>query len=249
MGLALALLARHPAGAAGTVGAARHQGKPRYAHVTAAMLKEGLKRRLDIWSPVRDYPREMTIAVSIYTCYLFTWLGWSAWMPQFLANEKHLGFQTTASYLSIWMAVAIFGYYVCGSLCDIFGRRYVIPAFVLPAAILLVVIGHLESPSGLFWVGLAANFLITGSYGTGLGYNAELFPTQIRGTAIGAALTFAFTAAALAPAIMGWIATYYSIAAGLPLLAFVFLLLVPLFLFVAPEMTRKELTDFVGQRT
>jgi MFS transporter, AAHS family, cis,cis-muconate transporter len=113
----------------------------------------------------------------------------------------------------------------------------------------LVVIGHLEDPSSLFWVGLVANFLITGSYGTGLGYNAELFPTQIRGTAVGAALTFSFAAAALSPAIMGWIATYYSIAAGLPLLSFVFLLLVPLFFFVAPEMTRKELTDFVGQKT
>jgi hypothetical protein len=48
---------------------------------------------------------------------------------------------------------------------------------------------------------------------------------------------------------MGWIATYYSIAAGLPLLALVFLMLVPLFFFVAPEMTRRELTDFVGQKT
>jgi len=221
---------------------------PRFSHVTTAMLKEGLKQRLDIWSPMRNYRREMTIAVSIYFCYFFTWLGWSAWMPQFLANEKHLGFQTTAAYLSIWMAVAIFGYYVCGSLCDLLGRRYVIPAFVMPAAVLLVMIGHLGDPSSLFWVGLVANFLITGSYGTGLGYNAELFPTQIRGTAIGAALTFSFAAAALSPAIMGWIATYYSIAAGLPLLAFVFLLLVPLFFFVAPEMTRKELTDFVGQK-
>ena len=26
------------------------------------MVKEGLKKQLDIWSPVRDYPREMVIA-------------------------------------------------------------------------------------------------------------------------------------------------------------------------------------------
>jgi MFS transporter, AAHS family, cis,cis-muconate transporter len=83
-----------------------------------------------------------------------------------------------------------------------------IPAFVLPAAVLLVVIGHLDDPSSLFWLGLAANFLSTGSYRTRLGYNAELFPTQIRGTAVGAALTLSFAAAALSPAIMGGIATY-----------------------------------------
>jgi hypothetical protein len=48
--------------------------------------------------------------------------------------------------------------------------------------------------------------------------------------------------------IMGWIATAHSVAAGLPLLAVSFLLLAPLFIWFAPDMTRKELTDFVGQR-
>ena len=42
----------------------------------------------------------------------------------------------------------------------------------------------------------------------------------------------------------------WGIAPGaLPLLALSFFLLVPMFLFVARETTRKELTDFVGQRT
>ena len=144
---------------------------------------------------------------------------------------------------------AIFAYYLCGWLCDLCGRRYVIPGFVLPASILLVILGHLDSPSGLFWVGLVLNFLITGSFGAGLGYNTELFPTQIRGTAVGVAFTFGSALAASSPAIVGWIATSHSIAAALPLLALSFFLLVPMFLFVARETTRKELADFVGQRT
>jgi AAHS family cis,cis-muconate transporter-like MFS transporter len=190
----------------------------------------------------------MLIASLVYFFYLFTWIGWSAWMPQFLANEKHLGFQITATYLSAWMFVAIFAYYFCGWLCDLFGRRYVIPAFVLPASILLVVLGYLDSPTSLFWVGLVTNFLITGSFGTGLGYTTELFPTQIRGTATGAAFAFGSAAGAFAPVILGLIATSYSLSAGLPLLAFSFFCLVPLFLFWARETTRTELTDFVGQK-
>ena len=130
---------------------------PRFKRVTTEMVKEGLKKRLDIFLPVREYPREMLTATSLYFFYLFTWFGWSAWMPQYLANEKHLGFQMTASYLSIWMGCAIFAYYLCGWLCDLFGRRYVIPSFVLPAAILLVVMGQIETPVGLFWVGLVLN--------------------------------------------------------------------------------------------
>jgi AAHS family cis,cis-muconate transporter-like MFS transporter len=169
-------------------------------------------------------------------------------MPQFLANEKKLGFQTMAQYLSIWMFFAIFAYWICGWLCDRFGRRYVIPAFVTPAAILLVVLGGQDDPTNLFVLGGIANFLITGSFGAGLGYISELFPTQIRGTAYGSVAFFGGIPAALAPAIMGWIATTHSIAAGLPLLAFSFFLLAPMFLFVARETTRRELTDFLGQR-
>src|SRR5215472_16287032 len=106
--------------------------------------------------------------------------------------------------------------------------------------------GQLESHAGLFCVCLATNFLIIGSFGTGLGDTAEIFPTQIRGTAVGATFAIGLGFASLAPMIMGWIATAYSIAVGLPLLAFSFLMLCPLFLWFAREVTRKELVDFVG---
>jgi AAHS family cis,cis-muconate transporter-like MFS transporter len=145
------------------------------------------------------------------------------------------------------MFVAIFAYWICGWLSDQFGRRFIIPIFAVPASALIALMGSLSDPTQLFWAGLGANFLILGSFGTGLGYTAELFPTQIRGTAVGAAYTFGVAAGSLAPAILGWIATSHSIAAGLPLLAASFLLLAPLFLFVAPETTRHELTDFVGE--
>jgi MFS family permease len=224
------------------------QESPRYEHVSREMVKEGLKKQLDIFAPFRAYPRESTIATLIYFLYLFTWVGWSAWMPFYLANERHLGFQTMAQYLSVWMFFAIFAYWVCGWLCDQFGRRYVIPAFAIPAAVLLVVIGYCETPSSLFWVGLAANCLITGSFGTGLGYTTEIFPTQIRGTAVGATFTIGLGAGSIAPMIMGWIAAKSSIAATLPLVALSFLLIAPLFFWFAPDVTRKNLTDFVGEK-
>jgi len=50
---------------------------PRFQRVTTAMLREGLRKRLDIWSPVREYPREMLTATLLYFFYLFTWIGWS----------------------------------------------------------------------------------------------------------------------------------------------------------------------------
>jgi MFS family permease len=94
---------------------------PRYEHVTTQMLKEGLKKQLDIFAPGREYP-----------------------------------------------FVAIFAYWFCGWLCDQFGRRWVIPAFAVPGSIALIAMGYLDDATSLFWVGLATNFLITGSFGTGL---------------------------------------------------------------------------------
>jgi AAHS family cis,cis-muconate transporter-like MFS transporter len=146
------------------------------------------------------------------------------------------------------MFVAIIAYWICGWLCDMFGRRYVIPAFVIPAAGFLVLLGHLDSPTSLFWVGLVTNFLITGSFGTGLGYTTEIFPTQIRGTAVGAAFAFGTAGGSTAPAILGWIATSHSISAGLPLLAASFFLLGPLFLWFARDTKGRELKDFVGEK-
>jgi MFS family permease len=221
---------------------------PRYEHVTSQMVKEGLKKQLDIFLPFRSYPREATIATLIYFFYLFTWVGWSAWMPFYLANERHLGFPAMAGYLSVWMFFAIFAYWICGWLCDQFGRRIVIPVFTIPGAVCLVLMGYCETHTSLFWMGLATNFLITGSFGTGLGYTTEIFPTQIRGTAVGATFTIGLGLGSIAPMIMGWIAAKHSIAAGLPLLALSFLLIAPLFYWFAPDVTRRDLTDFVGQK-
>ena len=122
---------------------------PRFQHVTAAMVKEGLKKQLDIFAPVREYPREMLVASLVYFFYLFTWIGWSAWMPQFLANEKHLGFQATATFLSIWMFVAIIAYWFCG--CAVRPLRPALchSGFRDPGGRLLMVIGYLEQPGKL----------------------------------------------------------------------------------------------------
>src|SRR5579884_4000899 len=77
------------------------QESPRFERVTMTMIKEGLRQRLDIMAPIRAYPREMLIGCLLNIFYLWTWIGWSAWMPLFLANEKKLGFQTASAYLTV----------------------------------------------------------------------------------------------------------------------------------------------------
>ena len=39
------------------------------------------------------------------------------------------------------MFCAIFAYWICGYLCDLYGRRWVIPAFAVPAAVFSLIKG------------------------------------------------------------------------------------------------------------
>ena len=39
---------------------------PRFERVTTAMVTQGLRKHLDIWSPVREYPREMLTASPLF---------------------------------------------------------------------------------------------------------------------------------------------------------------------------------------
>lgn len=221
---------------------------PHFEAVATQSGKRAFRQHFDPLAPARHYPREMVLGTLLYFLYLFTWGGWAAWMPDFLASEKHLGFKTAASYLSIWMFAAIFAYWFCGWLSDRCGRRYVIPAFVMPGAVLLIVLGYQNDPKTLLVLGGVVNFLITGSFGSGLGYVSELFPTEIRGRAFGSAALFGGLASSISPTIIGWIATTRSIAAGLPILALSFFLIGPIFLFVARETVGQDLPDFVGEQ-
>jgi hypothetical protein len=86
-----------------------------------------------------------------------------------------------------------------------------------------------------------------GSFGSGLGCASELFSPSFGGLPRAGANFFGGIPAALSPAIIGWIATSQSISAGLPLLAFAFFLIAPLFLLVAKGTLHRELADFIGQ--
>ena len=65
-----------------------------------------------------------------------------------------------------------------------------------------MVLGGQNDPTSLFVIGGVATFQ-NGSFGSGLGYVSELFPTVIRGTAYGSASFFGGILAVLSPAIIG----------------------------------------------
>ena len=58
---------------------------PRYERVTAAMVKEGLKKQFDIFAPARHYPREMLLATAdllLLSLHLDRLVGLDAVLPR-----------------------------------------------------------------------------------------------------------------------------------------------------------------------
>ena len=123
------------------------------------------------------------------------YFGIMTWLPKYLNGELGLSLTSTG----MWTAVTVIGMmigYICdagtdfmigisvfGWLADKAGRRPAFWTFQIGAAVMIVIYSHLTDPTALlfggFFMGMFANGMI-GGYGTLI---AELFPTEVRGTA------------------------------------------------------------------
>ena len=111
------------------------------------------------------------------------YFGIMTWLPKYLSTELNM----TLSGTGIWTAVTVVGMMlgisVFGWLADKAGRRPAFWTFQIGAAIMVVVYSQLTDYTALlfggFFMGMFANGMI-GGYGTLI---AELFPTEMRGTA------------------------------------------------------------------
>ncbi len=128
-----------------------------------------------------------------WTCY--------TWLPTFLHREMH---QDVARSLT-WMLTAqtgqLLGMVAFGIVADKVGRRPAFTAFSLVTACALAPLAFAwrSLPPPLFW---AAMFALGFGSGCTAGFGAllaELFPTEVRGTAMGATYNLARAAQLLAP--------------------------------------------------
>ena len=134
------------------------------------------------------------------------------------------------------------GYVSFGFICDRFGRRPTYVGFLLAAAVLVPVYGHVRDPQALLWLGPLVAFFGTG-YFSGFGVvTAELFPTRVRATAQGTTYNVGRALSAFAPYLVGSVAQTRG-------LGFAFYLVAAAFLVAAllatrfPETRGRELED------
>ncbi len=111
------------------------------------------------------------------------YFGIMTWLPKYLNSQLGLSLTSTGVWTAVTVIGMMIGISVFGWLADKAGRRPAFWTFQIGAAVMIIIYSQLTDPTALliggFFMGMFANGMI-GGYGTLI---AELFPTDMRGTA------------------------------------------------------------------
>jgi MFS family permease len=145
-------------------------------------------------------------------CTLFGWWGLNIWVPAYLSlDPARGGIGLSSSNMSLFviaMQVGMwFGYVLFGFIADAIGRKRAYVGFVLAASILLPLYGYLRTPALLLVLGPFVAFFGTGYYSGFGAVIAELYPTSVRATAAGICYNTGRIASAVAPYVVGSLAS------------------------------------------
>lgn len=212
------------------------------AKVSAATSRANQSLRL-LWRP--DLRRNGVVATAMNACTMFGYWGLFTWIPAYLSLPASQGGRGLSLVKTMGWLIAMgcgkwLGYAVFGFSADSFGRRKSYVAYLLIAAFLVPVYGLSHSPLWLLALGPPVAFFGTG-YFSGFGaIVSELFPTEIRATAMGASYNIGRGISAIAPLTIGVLAHRFGLGPSFFLLSGAFLAAAILALLL-PETKGKQL--------
>jgi AAHS family cis,cis-muconate transporter-like MFS transporter len=153
---------------------------------------------------------------TLTSCFLqFGYYGVNNWLPTYIVNELEFNFTAMTGYLVGTYVAMILGKIIAGYLADIVGRRWMYVFGGLATAAFLPLIVQFHTPGNIIVLLTVFGFLYGVPYGVNATYMTESFETHIRATAVGGAYNIGRIGAAVAPWLIGVIATRYSIGLGL----------------------------------
>jgi len=163
--------------------------------------------------------RGLVLTIFTMSAYWFTY----TWLPGYLHDERHFSMAKSASWILVTQAGGLLGYASFGFVADRFGRRPAFTAYSLTFAAGLAM-------TTVFWGSIAERpavvlaFMFLVGLGTGVwgGFGplfAELFPTRVRGTAMGSIYNIARGVQFVTPIAVTVIARRYGLAGGMSLAA------------------------------
>ncbi len=155
---------------------------------------------------------------------IFSYWGFSLWMPAYLSLPRSQGGlgvpSTTATWLVVLTQVGTFaGYLTFGVMADAVGRRRSFVTFLLLGAVLMLAFGFTGEVAALTVLAPMAAFFSTGVFSGFGAVTAELYPTAIRATAQGFTYNVGRFASAVSPYVVGSLAEARGFGVAFALLA------------------------------
>jgi len=193
----------------------------------------------------KDIRRNGLIATAMNALTLFGYWGLFTWIPAYLSlpasqGGRGLGETQTAGWLITMSIGRFFGFVLFGFLGDWWGRRKSYIGFLLMAAFLVPIYGFTKNATWLLILGPFVAFFGSGYFSGYAAIASELFPTEIRATAMGISYNVGRVLSALAPFAIGMLAARYGLGPAFLLQSSAFLL-AALLAFALPETKGKQL--------
>jgi MFS family permease len=167
----------------------------------------------------RPLRRRAIVVTAMNAASMFGWWGLFTWIPGYLAlpvsqGGRGLNILSTSKWILLMQAGMWLGYVSFGFLADSFGRKRTYIFYLLVAAALVPFYSLARSPGAVMLLGPFVAFFGTG-YFTGFGaISSELFPTTVRGTAMGFAYNFGRGLSAMAPYAIGRLSERHGLGAS-----------------------------------
>jgi MFS family permease len=233
-----------------------------FAGVAPALFALWVRHALDepaVWKAARSRPARVslgsvlggsmmgvTVALTLMNAStMFAWWGFNTWVPSYLRQPVDVGGAGLSSTAMSWFIIVMqvgmwFGYVTFGFVADAIGRKRTYVAYLMLAAVFVLVYTSTTNPTALFLLGPVTAFFATG-YFSGYGaVTAELYPTEVRATAQGLTYNIGRIASAAAPYIVGGLTTTAGYSTALSLASAAFVLAAVFWIFI-PETRGRTL--------
>jgi MFS family permease len=171
----------------------------------------------------------MLVCATMNAATLFAWWGLFTWVPRFLSmpvaeGGRGMSIVQTSAWTIIMQAGTFLGYVSFGYIADRFSRKYTYIGYLLIATLMVPLFAFVRSPSALLVIGPLVGFFGTGYFSGFSVITSELFPTSLRGSAMGFVYNSGRLLSAAAPYLIGSVSEHAGLSYALCLTSAGFLL-------------------------
>jgi MFS family permease len=160
--------------------------------------------------------RGMLVCATMNAATLFAWWGLFTWVPHFLSmpeaqGGRGLSVVNTSMWTIVMQGGTFLGYVLFGFIADRFSRKFTYIGYLIVAAALVPVFAFVHNSTALLFIGPLVGFFGTGYFSGFSVIASEMFPTALRGSAMGFVYNIGRVTSAAAP----WLIGRFSETAGL----------------------------------